>query len=262
MKQIEYNTLERLFESYTSQYVTQAEDPEPFQVKIDHTANVCENMKILVRSQSWSDEGRYTALAAALLHDIGRFPQYKKYGTFSDAQSENHGSLGVGVIKNLCILSGLEKKEQQKIIRAVALHNAFCLPRNLNAGTRELVKLVRDADKLDIYRVMTELYKGIVPGRTSFITHHLLDDGCVSPSLVQDIENRQLIDVRNVETLNDMKLLQISWIFDLNFPASLNLVQQRGYIETILSAMPQSGDLNRVAKAIADYLQTFGDLKN
>ena len=91
MDQKAYKLMRIFFKSFTSSYIADAVDPEPFQVKIIHTANVCENMKNLAKSLGWSGEKLYLALAAALLHDIGRFPQYKKHGTFSDARSENHG---------------------------------------------------------------------------------------------------------------------------------------------------------------------------
>lgn len=257
MKPVEYQYLKDFFSSYACGFVQQADDPEPFNNKITHTANVCENIRLLAESKAWDIENVYKALAAALLHDIGRFSQYQKYGTFSDARSENHGTLGAKIIKQQDLLKSLERSEQLQIIKAVALHNAFGLPPDLDAETRELTRMVRDADKLDIYRVMIELYNDRQPGRTSFITHHLPDDGRLSPGLIKTIENRQLIDSRHVKTLNDMRLLQISWIFDLNFPVSLQQVYQRGYISSVLSTLPPSKERDRVGNAAADYFKTM-----
>ena len=39
------------------------------------------------------------AEAVALLHDVGRFEQYKRYGTFNDRKSVNHAALGVEIMK-------------------------------------------------------------------------------------------------------------------------------------------------------------------
>ncbi len=253
----DYNFLKKFFRAYTNQFLKQEKNSEPFEIKIVHTKHVCDNIKILAQEMNWNGADFYKAIATGLLHDIGRFPQYKKHGTFSDAQSFNHGALGVEVIRKHEILSNIEKTEKQQIIKAVALHNVFSLPNNLNHETLKLTRLIRDADKLDIYRVMIELYEGTTPGKTSFITHHLPNDGHVSTDLIKNIENGQLIDIRNVKTLNDMKLLQISWIFDLNFPISLNLVRERNYIEAILSSMPQSIKLERVRKAASIYLNSY-----
>ena len=56
MKKAEYHKLKDFFKIYTSKFVEQAENPEPFEVKISHTANVCDNIKILAQSQGWDGE--------------------------------------------------------------------------------------------------------------------------------------------------------------------------------------------------------------
>ena len=54
----------------------------------------------------------YTARAAALLHDAGRFQQYAEYKTFSDALSEDHAELGVKVIQNSGLLDNVKSVQQ------------------------------------------------------------------------------------------------------------------------------------------------------
>ena len=256
MEKQAYRRIEVFFGEYTRDFAKRADDPEPFENKIVHTAKVCENMGIIARAQGRHHQSFYTAMAAALLHDIGRFRQYEVYATFSDEQSENHGGLGAGLIWKMKLLSGLEKQEQQQIIHAVALHNAFCLQDDLDPETIELTKLVRDADKVDIYRVMVELYKDNAPDKTSFITHHLPDDGKISRIFARDILNKRLIDARHVKTLNDMKLLQISWLFDLNFDVSFGLVRQRGYVPAILETMPDTPEVEPIRQFALEYLET------
>lgn len=125
------------------------------------------------------------------------------------------------------ILNRLNKEDQAQIINAVAHYNVFDLPEKIEPETRKLTDLVRDADKIDIYRVMISLYRKNVRGKTSFITHHLPDDSRISPERVKDIQKRQMIDIKNVRSLNDMKLMQISWVFDLNFPASIEMASKK-----------------------------------
>ncbi len=38
--------------------------------------------------------------------------------------------------------------------------------------------------------------------------------------------------------LNDFKLLLCSWLYDLNFPVSLRLLQAKGYFGALLEALP------------------------
>jgi hypothetical protein len=256
MEKETYQRLEVFFGDYTKDFADRADDPKPFENKILHTSKVCENMGIIARVQGRKHQSYYTAMAAALLHDIGRFRQYEIYATFSDAQSENHGGMGAGLVRKMNLLSNLEKLERHQIIHAVALHNVFCLPDNLAPETIELTKLVRDADKVDIYRVMVDLYKDLAPGSTSFITYHLPDDGKISRIFAQDILDQRLIDARHVKTINDMKLLQISWLFDLNFDVSLGLVRQRGYVPAILETMPDTSEMEPIRQFALEYLET------
>ena len=79
------------------QYVKQFASPDPnIQAALDlkqaHTRRVCEAIVDI-------GEDLLMAEATALLHDIGRFEQFRRYKTFSDARSENHALLGVKVIQ-------------------------------------------------------------------------------------------------------------------------------------------------------------------
>ena len=65
---------------------------------------------------------------AALLHDIGRFEQYRRYRTFADSRSENHASLGVKIIKQENLLQGCTAVAADTIIRTVGCHNRLDIP--------------------------------------------------------------------------------------------------------------------------------------
>jgi hypothetical protein len=39
--------------------------------------------------------------------------------------------------------------------------------------------------------------------------------------------------MEDIKTLNDLKLLQMGWAYDLNFPRSFRLLSERRYLETI-----------------------------
>ena len=89
---------EALFESFASMYLR--EHPgDMLRLKREHTYKVLAHARAIVAQEGLaSQEGRATLLAA-LYHDTGRFPQYVRWRTFSDAESENHGYLGVHVVK-------------------------------------------------------------------------------------------------------------------------------------------------------------------
>ncbi len=72
----------------------------------------------------------------------------------------------------------------KKNIRSIALHNAYRLPLGMDTDTLFLTRMLRDADKLDIFRVMIQKYLGTDPAENEYITHNLTDDGLVSKGLV------------------------------------------------------------------------------
>jgi HD superfamily phosphohydrolase YqeK len=253
----DYNVLADFFDDYTTGFVTQAANAHPHVSKKEHTARVVENMVFLGKSLGLSRQRLRVAKAAALLHDIGRFNQFEIFGTFSDPVSKNHGALGVGVIREhrllaACSDSGKEQIEKKQIVRAIALHNVYQLPLRIDPDTLFLTRMLRDADKLDIFRVVTQKYLRVDPTENGYITHNLADDGRVSSGLVNEILKKQLIDIQQVHSLNDLKLLQISWVFDLNFKVSIKRVDDLGFIPLILSSLPDSEHL----VSLVDFIKT------
>ncbi|MCG8614667.1 MAG: HD domain-containing protein [Desulfobacterales bacterium] len=229
--------LEQKFLAYTGPFITGAKDPEPHTVKKDHTFRVADNIEKLARSLELGEKEIIIARAAALLHDLGRFLQFETWGTFIDRRSVNHAALGVRVIKREGFLDGISRPEQRLILRSIALHNRPRLPRCLTYRLDRLARLLRDADKLDIYRVMLDLYQRPVNGETSFITHDRVDDGNISADIAEDILAGREVRLSRVTTLNDMKLFQVGMLTDLNYPAAFRTVQEMGVVRIILGSI-------------------------
>jgi HD superfamily phosphodiesterase len=157
MNMPELQRLKDWFSRYCSSFSTSVEeDQRNIVLKEVHTHKVCANARLI--AQDLSLGGRETLLAeiVALLHDVGRFPQYRKYKTFRDSISENHAVLGAKVLLEQGVLRDFPKREQDIIVRAVTLHNVLTVPEGLDDDTLLFVKLIRDADKLDIWRVFQE----------------------------------------------------------------------------------------------------------
>ncbi len=254
MTENDYTKLADFFDDYTTGFITRAVSVHPHVTKKAHTARVVENMVFLGKKLGLSSQRMLLARAAALLHDIGRFSQFEIYGTFSDAASKNHGALGVGVIREHRLLASWPMGEKKQLVRSIALHNAYHLPSGMDPDTLFLTRLLRDADKLDIFHVVTRNYLGLDPGENGYLTHNLPDDGLISKGLVDRILNEELIDSRQVRSVNDLKLLQISWVFDLNFKAARKQVNDLGFIPLIFSTMPDSDLLTFLGDFMKSHL--------
>ena len=156
----ELDNLEQWFSGYCRSFYTPDQaDQKNILLKEEHTHNVVRNMAELAQSLRLDAAGPDAAAeAVALFHDVGRFPQYARYKTFRDSISTNHAALGAAVLIEQKVLARLPRSERDLIVRAVTLHNVFSIPAGLDEETLRAVKMIRDADKLDIWRVFMEFY--------------------------------------------------------------------------------------------------------
>ncbi|WDP92060.1 MAG: HD domain-containing protein [Desulfobacter sp.] len=260
MTEDDLKLIEIRFREYTDAYISRAGDPYPFTLKQAHTLRVCENILMLAGSLKLDGQTVLLAHAAALAHDLGRFPQFEIYGTFSDPLSRNHGALGVGVLVKQGMLAELDRGDRQMVLRAVALHNRPRLPSGLAPELDLLSRLLRDADKIDIYRVMKAHYLGEGNGSRSFITHRLPDDGRFSRKFVDRLMAGRAIPYNEVASLNNMKLFQLGMARDLNFSAAFRAVMAMGVVDAILGSMPDSPMLEELGRVLNARLEKAAGL--
>jgi hypothetical protein len=50
--------------------------------------------------------------------------------------------------------------------------------------------------------------------------------------------------MNKMRTLNDFKLLQLGWIYDLNFPVTVKIIKERQYLEAIRKSLPASEEID------------------
>jgi hypothetical protein len=249
--------LKSWFEDYTCKF--SSDDPlfqENIDLKIGHTRRVCEAILDIGGSLNLSKEDLCMAEASALLHDIGRFEQYRKYSTFSDYRSEDHAVLGVKIIKDNRILDQLDPDKVGIILRIIGYHNRSSLPFGEEERCLFFLKLLRDADKVDIWRVVTDYYQNAGNKRNQTIELDLPDTERISDPVYNALIKGELAQMSDFKTLNDFKLLQIGWIFDVNFRRTFQIIRERGYLEKIRSALPKnSARVSEVYKLAVAYLE-------
>lgn len=199
------------------------------------------------------------ATVAGLLHDTGRFPQYRRYRTFRDADSANHAALGLRALARHGGLAGLPPRDRFLVRLAIAAHNRRALPGRLAAGgdaeALALARIVRDADKLDIVRVMLEHF-GAKGAKDDVVFLGLPDDpGRFNPAVVADIEAGRIGDYNDMETVNDFALLLLSWINDMYHPRTRRLFFRRGHVDALFGQLP---DTPRLRAFAGRYRERFG----
>jgi hypothetical protein len=255
MKQVDLNHFKRWFKRYVAQYHDLSGDgAKPILLKEQHTKRICIEIVLVGRTSGLSDEDLLLAETAALFHDIGRFPQWKRYATFIDSDSADHALLGLEVVSRHKILAGIPQEEQELICEAIRHHNLRELPKNLSQRQHLFSGLLRDADKLDIWGLviselegrgnLLETLAGYIPMSDSF-----------SHDIVTELMAGKVADFSLVRNRNDMILLRLGWVFDLNFARSCRLVLERNYVERLCAHLPVRSELQEVKDYLISYLK-------
>jgi hypothetical protein len=154
------------------------------------------------------------------------------------------------------ILSHLSVTDRQLILRAVALHNRPRLSATLGRDLNLLARLLRDADKIDIFNVMKDHYLN-PDSRHGFITYDLHDDGKIPRASAQALLETRQNDLSYVDTLNNMRVFQAGMVYDLNFPAAAAAILDLEVIPVLLDGIPPSDLITRLAQALLDHLKSL-----
>ncbi|MCG6190829.1 HD domain-containing protein [Maribellus maritimus] len=246
----------KFLNSYIESFKDLREEQENnFVIKQNHSKRVAENALGLSEKLELPEKDKRLAFIIAMFHDIGRFPQLVQYNTFNDSKSVDHAELGVEVLKKERIPEQLGCGEENVIYSAILAHNKFEIPKKLSEQELLHAKILRDADKLDILKVLTDYYSNRNAAPNHTLTWELPKSAWVSDAVAKEILAGKLVSKKNVASELDVKIMQMSWIFDLNFKASVEYVLEKRYLEKIYESTSKSDriiDIYRKVKVFAE----------
>ena len=251
--------------------------PVMMQLKRDHTGFVVKNAMLIADGEGFSDEEREVALAAALLHDTGRYEQLKRYDTFKDSDSVDHAVFSHDIVKEKGWLDQVLRKAKEEgqgeqwkdsILKAVLYHNRRDLPKEINNPlfasnlrlrlTSIAAHTVRDADKLDIFRVLEDriLHTDWRGDLRAF--WNLSVSAPPNPAVVDCIEKGRPVDYQNIKSLSDFVLIQVGWMISgLHFATARRLCRERNHLafrRDFLHQLTDSPAIDRVCDIAARVL--------
>ena len=218
-------------------YTDDEEVQQGIVIKETHTGYVTSNSIELAKYLNLPAHDVELAEIIGLFHDVGRFRQYSIYKTFNDADSEDHADLGLKVIDELDFFKELSDEDNDIIHFAIKNHNKKLI--ELTDDERKILfaKIIRDADKLDIYRVLAPyLAQENADKMPNFIKGKERAD--ISPDFVENFMSGKQADYRQIRTNGDRKIVRLMWLYDINFSWTMKKVVERGYIEQIIAALP------------------------
>ena len=126
------------------------------------------------------------------------------------------------------------------ILEAVRLHNRRTLPEDISPASLPVVRIVRDSDKMDVFRIVREHVK---QGIITDLLPRIDPEGGYSPTIVEEVGRTGRGSYRNVRSTADFLLLQLSWIFDLNYAPAYRMLEEEGAFSWILEQLPPDPDL-------------------
>jgi putative nucleotidyltransferase with HDIG domain len=222
-------------------------DPEfrrNIHLKEQHTQRVCKEAVDIGRDLGLDDGDLRVVEITALFHDVGRFEQYRQFRTFSDRLSLNHAEFGVNILKQNQVLDRLPDPLKAMIFKVIRHHNRAQLPLEEDEKCLFFSRLLRDADKLDIWRVVTDYYQQKESGgQNHAIELDLPDTPGISSKVIENIRQGKPVLFKEMQNLNDFKLLQAGWVHDVNFAPTLARLKGRGYLKRIQKTLPDTGEI-------------------
>lgn len=249
------------FNNYIQQYIQLYPHlKENIQIKAEHCRKVSVEIVGLAKNQNLKRNDILLAETIGLFHDVGRFKQYVKFNTFSDSKSQNHAELAIEVLNENNLLKDLSDDEVEIVQKSILNHSRAQIIPDQEERVIFFSKLIRDADKLDIWRLITEYYmikeKNANNGNKT-LELELPDSDEISDDVFKAIVNKQVVLKESMQTLNDFKLLQIGWLFDLNFDYSVIRLHEKKYLDKIFKTLPKNEKVDQIKEVVNDYFENY-----
>ena len=210
------------FLNYTRNYL---ECGEMIKLKINHTLRVVDLCEYLAKKIKLDKEKIELAKVIGLLHDIGRFEQWKNYQTFKDMDSIDHADLGVEILKKDDYLRKFmkDKRYDTIILDSIKYHNKYIIPNNLDEETLLFTKIIRDADKLDILYLYIDKEIDLE-----------LDEKEFSPNVYEKLLRGETMNRKEIKTKTDRLSVSLGFVYDINFKESFKFLKEKKYYDKII----------------------------
>ena len=231
------------FDEYTKKY--DMSNPS-INYKYYHSYRVQDNMILLAKNMNLPYKDIELASTIGLLHDIGRFEQYKRFKSFNDFNLD-HGDYACKLIKENDILKyfNIDKEDYDVVLTAIRNHNKFSIETDLSKREILFSKMIRDADKLDIlYALGTEKLKEVVKE----------DDSEISKNVREAFMNEEIIRKSPNETINDNLVTLFGFIYDINYNITLDIIKTNKYYEKIYKRLKNKEKFKPYIDKVKKYI--------
>ena len=253
---------------------------EKIKLKIDHTYRVAGLCQRIAESLGLSEPDVDIAWLLGMLHDIGRFEQIRRFGTFNDVQSVDHAEFGAdllfkeGLIRKFaegyyeeCELAEPENQEDEQIIKnnehhnkdtgllemEIRQHNKYRVKEDLTERQRMFCDILRDADKVDIFKVNADIPMEIIYD----VTTEELKNGVITKEVLESFYKKETVLKSVRRSAVDHIVGHISLLFELVYKESYRQAKEQGYVYKLLDFKSDVPEVNAEFDDMRKYVDEF-----
>ena len=219
-----------------------------------HSLRVAGNALMLAKVVSQTDDDQRIAEFSALFHDLGKATMIVQGTESSINIQRDHASISSKLIQQMAFYSKLPADIQLIILKSNEGHNKLKLPKLDNEQQTLFARLLRDADKLDIYESSYRFFKERL-GAQPIMTFDLINSTEVSEKIIKSIVAGKTAAVEDMKTMNDYKLLLLSMAFDLNFKYTFRIMSEKQFIQKIYETLPKRDQIIDVYRGIKLFVE-------
>ena len=224
-------------------------------MKYEHTGKVAENCEHIAKSLNLPTKDIDLAWEIGMLHDIGRFEQLRRFDTFIDTESIDHAEFGGDLLfKDGLIQQFDDEKENYALLeKSIRLHSLYRLPENLSEREQLFCQIIRDADKIDIYRANYETGLHVI----YHVTKEELLNSEITPEVYQVFCEERAIPRNIRKTIADNLVGHIALTFELVYPESKSMAIEQGYLKKLLETEFVNPETIELMKQISQRMRRF-----
>ncbi len=220
------------FKEYINSYDNQ-NDPG-FNLKLVHTYHVVDNAIMISKKLGLIEEETKLAALIAILHDIGRFDELKNLKRF-DSVGNDHAMFASKLLFEEGLINNfIDTDEYNNIIKkAIENHNKKEIESGLSERELLHAKIIRDADKLDNYRVKKEenienIFPKVVNCKED------LEDSLIADKVYDTVMNEECVDIVDRIYPLDYWICVLAFTFDIYFNETLSIIKENNYINVLI----------------------------
>ena len=231
-------TIRKNCEEFFALYnVTKNNIYEMCELKIIHTRAVAENCARIAENMGLSEYDRDLAWIIGELHDFARFGQAVVTKSLDDSERFNHARLGARILFTHRMIDDIipnyeEVSETDRTVmeKAVYHHSDYKLPDDLTDRELLFCRIIREADQLDIFRVIAESGWEINYGCSK---DELLKTS-ISDAIAEAFYEQRLAEYSKRVTPADFHMAHIALCFGLGSESARQRAIEQGYLKKMM----------------------------